>query len=111
MNNFIQILSSSPLPRLLPLHLPRVQHRLWKMRSFRPEISGISAQVELNLRSTKTPQAEISGGKLLIVRLLSLELFILGVQANKLHFCNLELILNKTGYSHIVENHNFFFIF
>ena len=26
--------------------------------------------------------------------LLSLELFILGVQANKLHFCNLELILN-----------------
>ena len=32
------------------------------------------------------------------------ELFILGVQTNKLHFCNLELILNKTGYSHIVEN-------
>ena len=36
--------------------------------------------------------------------LLSLELFILGVQANKLHFCNLELILNQTGYSHIMEN-------
>ena len=29
---------------------------------------------------------------------------ILGVQANKLHFCNLELILNKTGYSHIMEH-------
>ena len=40
----------------------------------------------------------------LVVCLLSLELFILGVQANKLHFCNLELILNKTGYSHIMEN-------
>ena len=36
--------------------------------------------------------------------LLSVELFILGVQANKLHFCNLELILNKTGYIHIMEN-------
>ena len=33
-----------------------------------------------------------------VVRLLSVELFILRVQANKLHFCNLELILNKTGY-------------
>ena len=43
--------------------------------------------------------------------LLSLELFILGVQANKLHFCNLELILNQTGYSHIIENKHFFFIF
>ena len=41
---------------------------------------------------------------LLIACLLSLELFILGVQANKLHFCNLELILDKTGYSHITEN-------
>ena len=40
----------------------------------------------------------------IVVRLLSLELFILGVQANKLHFCNLELLLNKTGYSHIMEN-------
>ena len=39
-----------------------------------------------------------------IARLLSLELFILGIQAKKLHFCNLELILNKTGYSHIMEN-------
>ena len=36
--------------------------------------------------------------------MLSVELLILGVQANKLHFCNLELILNKTGYSHIMEN-------
>ena len=45
-----------------------------------------------------------------LARLLSLELFILGVQAKKLHFCNLELILNKTGYSHIMENKkkNFF---
>ena len=40
----------------------------------------------------------------IIACLVSLELFILGVQANKLHFCNLELILNKTGYSHIMEN-------
>ena len=48
---------------------------------------------------------------ILIVCLISLELFILGVQANKLHFCNLELILNKTGYSHIMENKNFFFSF
>ena len=40
----------------------------------------------------------------ILVRLLSLELFILGVQAKKLHFCNLELILNKTGYNHIMEN-------
>ena len=39
-----------------------------------------------------------------LVFLLSLELFIMGVQANKLHFCYLELILNKTGYSHIMEN-------
>ena len=39
-----------------------------------------------------------------IVCLLSLELFILGVQATKLHFCNLKLILNKTGYSHVMEN-------
>ena len=46
-----------------------------------------------------------------IVRLLSVELFILGVQANKLHFCNLELILNKTGYSHIMENKKNFFSF
>ena len=49
--------------------------------------------------------------KLLIARLLSLELFILGVQAKKLHFCNLELILNKTGYSHIMENKKKFFLF
>ena len=46
-----------------------------------------------------------------IARLLSLELFILGVQAKKLHFCNLELILNKTGYRHIMENKKFFFSF
>ena len=46
-----------------------------------------------------------------IVCLLSLELFILGVQANKLHFCYLELILNKTGYSHIMENKQIFFSF
>ena len=46
-----------------------------------------------------------------IVCLLSLELFILGVQANKLQFCNLELILNKTGYSHIMESKNIFFSF
>ena len=39
------------------------------------------------------------------------ELFILGVQANKLHFCDLEMILNKTGYSHIMENQKFFFHF
>ena len=32
-------------------------------------------------------------------------------KANKLHFCNLELILNKTGYSHIMENKNIFFSF
>ena len=30
----------------------------------------------------------------------------IGVQANKLHFCDLELILNITGYSHIKENNN-----
>ena len=41
-----------------------------------------------------------------VVHLLSVELFILGVQANQLHFCNLELILNKTEYSHIMENKN-----
>ena len=46
-----------------------------------------------------------------LVCLISLELFILGVQANKLHFCNLELILNKTGYSHIMENKQNFFSF
>ena len=46
-----------------------------------------------------------------IARLLSLELFILGVQAKKLYFCNLELILNKTGYSHIMENKKIFFHF
>ena len=46
-----------------------------------------------------------------IVCLRSLELFILGVQANKLHFCNLELILNKTGYSHIMKNKKKIFIF
>ena len=40
----------------------------------------------------------------IIVCLLSVELFILGVQTNKLHFCNLELMLNKTGYSHIMKN-------
>ena len=47
----------------------------------------------------------------LLACLLSLELFILGVQAKKLHFCNLELILEKTGYSHIMKNKKIFFSF
>ena len=46
-----------------------------------------------------------------LVRLLSLELFIMEVQANKLNFCNLELILNKTGYSHIMESKKTIFHF
>ena len=64
-------------------------------------------------RPTKSQHKEPSErtGYELIARLLSLELFILGVQAKKLHFCNLELILNKTGYSHIMENKKIFFIF
>jgi hypothetical protein len=53
----------------------------------------------------------LPGIELTIVCLLSVELFILGVQANKLHFCNLEMILNKTGYSHTMENKKFFFSF
>ena len=53
------------------------------------------------------PPARYGPASPLVVRLLNVELFILGVQANKLHIYNLELILNKTGYSHIMENQIF----
>ena len=65
--NFIQILSSSPPPPPPPLHLPMAQHCLWKMRSFRPEISEISAQAEISgrrkLLRPKSPADENSSGR------------------------------------------------
>ena len=66
MNNFIQILSSSPPPpassHSTSLGCSTVSEKCEVVgRRYR----GISAQAELNLRSTKTPQAEISGRKLL----------------------------------------------
>ena len=68
----------------------------------------------INLKKTNTSESYnrvFHIRYLVLVCLLSLELFILGVQANKLHFCNLELILNKNGYSHIMENKKIFFSF
>ena len=59
-------------------------------------------------RRSEGPQAPRQRGR--VVRLLNLELFILGIKTIKLHFCYLELILNKTGYSHITENNFFHFL-